>query len=130
MLSLLLLSAAVLTSAAPAEACSCVAPGPACEAYWQASAVFVGRVTSISPAQAPQGRAQFLRSRRVALEVAEPFARVAGRTIEVLTGSGGGDCGFPFKEGTAYLVYASPGESGALLVSACSRTRALPDATG
>ena len=129
-LSVFLVSAAALWSAATAEACSCVAPGAACEAYWQAAAVFVGRVTSISPAQAPSGRAQFLRSRRVTLEVVEAFSGVPTKTIEVLTGSGGGDCGFPFKEGAAYVVYGSRAESGGpLLVSACSRTRALPEAS-
>jgi len=130
MVSMLLVSVAALASAGPAEACSCVTSGAACEAYWQSGAVFVGRVTSVASAPAQKGRAQFLRSRRVTLEVIEAFSGVAGRTIEVSTGSGGGDCGFPFKEGMTYVVYGSPGESdGSLLVSACSRTRALSDAS-
>jgi hypothetical protein len=46
----------------------------------------------------------------VTLEVVEAFSGVPGKTIEVLTGSGGGDCGFPFKEGAAYVVYGSRAE--------------------
>ncbi|MEO7270882.1 MAG: carboxypeptidase regulatory-like domain-containing protein [Vicinamibacterales bacterium] len=128
--ALLLVAAAALASASPAEACSCVESAPACEAYWKSSAVFVGRVTAVSPAQTPGGRQAFLRSRRVTLEVLEAFAGVTGRTVDVLTGSGGGDCGFPFKQGASYIVYGSPGETGrTVLVSACSRTSVLPAAS-
>jgi len=125
----LMAAGSALALAAPVEACSCLESGAACEAYWKASAVFVGRVTSVSSAQTPGGRQALLRSRRITMEIVEAFTGVTGSTVDVLTGSGGGDCGFPFKEGTAYIVYGSPGEAGGtVLVSACSRTSALPAA--
>ena len=116
--------------ATPAEACTCLENGPACEAYWKASTVFVGRVTAVSPPPSGRPGATFLRSRRVRLEVSEPFSGVSGSTIEVTTGSGGGDCGFPFKEGLDYVVYATrPDPDAPLVVSVCSRTRVLAEAS-
>jgi hypothetical protein len=51
----------------------------------------------------------------------------------VTTGSGGSDCGYDFKEGVSYLVYAyngAPplGEVGKLYTEICMRTRPLADA--
>jgi hypothetical protein len=110
---------------APAEACSCVESGPACEDYWRVSAVFAGRVLSISrDAGKPGSRAPA--TRRVRLEVTEAFTGVGKGTVEVTTGSGGGDCGFPFREGAEYLVYATGADgAGGLTVGICSRTREL-----
>jgi hypothetical protein len=121
-----LIACLLITAAAvrPAEACSCVASGPACEDYWRVSAVFVGRVVSISrdagklPARAP--------ARRVRFDVSEAFSGVSKGTVEVTTGAGGGDCGFPFKEGVEYLVYANgAAETGGLTAGICWRTREL-----
>jgi hypothetical protein len=55
------------------------------------------------------------------------------KTAEVLTGGGGGDCGYDFKEGVNYLVYAingtqSMGEAGKLFATICTRTRPLAEA--
>lgn len=112
-------------AAGPAEACSCVETGPACEDYWRVSAVFAGRVLSISrDAGKPRSRAPG--TRRVRLEVTEAFTGVRKETVEVTTGSGGGDCGFPFREGAEYLVYATAADgAGGLTVGICSRTREL-----
>ena len=122
--------AALWAVATPSEACTCLENGPACEAYWKASTVFIGRVTAVSPPQTRKPGAAFLRSRRVTLEVSEAFSGVAGSTVEVTTGSGGGDCGFPFKEGLDYVVYATrPDPDAPLVVSVCSRTRVLAEAS-
>jgi protocatechuate 3,4-dioxygenase beta subunit len=46
--------------------------------------------------------------------------------VEVTTGSGGGDCGYAFREGAEYVVYArSEGSGSPLTVSICSRTSEL-----
>jgi hypothetical protein len=45
-----------------------------------------------------------------------------GETI-VYTGSGGGDCGYPFVVGTSYLVYAGVGSDGRLSTGICSGTQ-------
>src|SRR4030095_9788685 len=47
----------------------------------------------------------------------------AGQEIEIETGAGGGDCGYPFQVGTSYLVYAGHGEGQLLSTSICSTTR-------
>lgn len=125
---LFLLFVLSLWFAPPASACTCVPPSNVCGAaadYWGTAAVFLGRVESIE--QAPSKRVpRFLASRRVRLRVVEPFrgAPAAGSEIVVLTGSGGGDCGYPFKEGQEYLVYGRRSEeSGELTTGICSRTR-------
>jgi hypothetical protein len=62
-------------------------------------------------------------SRRVTFAVAERFKGVDGRLIDVLTGSGGGDCGFNFRVGSSYLVFAYRHPvTGRLGTGICSRT--------
>jgi hypothetical protein len=48
--------------------------------------------------------------------------------IEILTGFGGGDCGFPFQTGSEYVVYAYKNSDGRLETGICSRTRPLAEA--
>ena len=117
----------------PAEACSCVLPNAQCGAagdFWKTTAVFVGRVQSIET-RAPKSGPRFLGQRRVQIQIVEAFRGTAGQSqVTVLTGSGGGDCGYPFKVGEEYLVYASRHvESGDLTTGICSRTRKIEDAT-
>jgi hypothetical protein len=45
--------------------------------------------------------------------------------VVVFTGSGGGDCGFPFRRGESYLVYASANTDGWLGTGICGRTAEL-----
>jgi hypothetical protein len=107
-----------------AEACSCVESGAACEDYWKASAVFLGRVETIARQSAKSSASQILADRRVTFTVLEAFSGVQNGTVEVTTGSGGGDCGFAFREGGEYVVYARRSTpTGPLSVSLCSRTR-------
>jgi hypothetical protein len=50
--------------------------------------------------------------------------------IEVRTGMGGGDCGYSFKIGERYLVYANVvSPTGRLYTSICSRTKAVAGAS-
>jgi 5-hydroxyisourate hydrolase-like protein (transthyretin family) len=127
--SIVLVTFGTLIAARVAEGCTCVESGAACEDYWKASAVFLGRVESIArqPVKPP---ARMPGSRRVTLAVLEPFSGVQKGTVEITTGSGGGDCGFAFREGGQYVVYAQRSEPGApLTVSICSRTREVAEAT-
>jgi hypothetical protein len=48
--------------------------------------------------------------------------------IEILTGLGGGDCGYPFQTGAEYVVYAYKNPDGRLETGICSRTRPLAEA--
>jgi hypothetical protein len=56
--------------------------------------------------------------------VSEPFVGIEGQSnqIEVRTGMGGGDCGYPFVVGQKYVVYAGKTKDGILATGICSRT--------
>lgn len=112
-----------------AQACRCVTPGPPCDSYGTASAVFVGTATSVRRAEpAPEGSVQPLNYSRVfKFSVDQAYLGVAGTEIEVVTGSGGGDCGYDFNIGERYLVYAYLYQN-TLSASICSRTRPFTQA--
>jgi hypothetical protein len=117
-----------------ARACSCVssyAGTQPCQAYWGAGAVFTGLVTNIStiPLDLGDGRSGY-QQRLVRFELDESFLGVKGRTAEVFTGMGGGDCGYDFQEGARYFVYAyrNPKDN-TLHAGICGRTRPLGEAS-
>jgi hypothetical protein len=104
--------------------CSCAGPRDVPSTVASAQAVFTGRVVSVRnrTVQTPNGP----RPRRaVTLRVDRAWKGVESRTVVVLTGQGGGDCGFPFRRGDSYLVYAygAPGE--VLAAGMCGRTAEL-----
>jgi 5-hydroxyisourate hydrolase-like protein (transthyretin family) len=107
-----------------AQACSCFAPGPPCEAYGSASAVFAGTVVSVRLAEEPKpGPVQPINYLRVfKFSVDQAYLGVAGTEVEAVTGSGGGDCGYNFTVGERYLVYANLYQN-RLGTSICSRTK-------
>ena len=109
-----------LCLAPTAGACSCAPIGPACQAVWSdhIAAVFVGTVTSSWPATPFSTGFSRL---EVRLSVKEAFVGVEGSVVTVFTESSESACGFSFRRGETYLVYASRFE-GQLTVSLCSRT--------
>lgn len=133
---LLIVAATVLASlgAEDALACSCASSGPPCQGTFTADAVFVGTVQSITPipADGPPLRPdehRFPKELHIAFEAVTPFRGVKGHAVTVSTASSGPACGYQFKEGERYLVYAHH-RSGApeFVVSLCSRTRLLAEA--
>lgn len=114
-------------SAGDAFACSCAERLP-CQAYGEASAVFVGTVRDSRIITITQSN--YERTKRVVrLSVDSAFRGVKGSDVEVTTGmGGGGDCGFEFVTNEQYLVYAYEYE-GKLSTSICSRTRPVSRAT-
>ncbi|HWS53574.1 MAG TPA: hypothetical protein VN228_05585 [Pyrinomonadaceae bacterium] len=127
--TLLLLSlAACLLCADRALACSCLAPGPPCNAYGSAAAVFVGTVTGVR--EKPRTEQDMDWAPRVfTFAVEQAFLGVEGARAEVSTGLGGGDCGYDFRRGQSYLVYAGRDEKGGRLVTGiCTRTRPASEA--
>jgi hypothetical protein len=116
----------VLAVARDADACSCIASGPPCESFFQVHAVFAGTVRSVTPTpRVPQ----VLENVRVEFEDAIPFRGVEGTTQTVFTASDGAACGYAFKPGERYVVYAyrsKPGEP--LRTGICSRTRPIAEA--
>jgi hypothetical protein len=129
-----MLFALVLLLLAPrmASACDCGARSVRpCAAYWDAKAVFKGRVTQVSESGIREGGSErdapfFYKLVRFKLE--ESFRGVRGATVEVLTGRGGSDCGYDFVPGRRYIVYAREGSKGKLTTTTCSATRPLEEA--
>lgn len=121
----LLLIAATVVLAPLGQACSCAWPGRPCRAFADTTGIFSGRVTNISDVKIEGEYEQ----RLVRLQILEAFKGVSGATVEVVTGQGGGDCGFGFRVGEEYLVYAhaSP-KNKRLYTGICTRTRKLSDA--
>lgn len=135
----------------PVWACSCAAnPNPPCQAAWDMSAVFTGTVTDITepqphrPVSLPFSGERVtarrtagdppppdvFRKREIRLSVDEVLTGIsAGETeVSILTGMGGGDCGYRFERGAAYVIYAYRNAQGQLETGICSRTRPIADA--
>ncbi len=66
----------------------------------------------------------------VRIEIGEKFSGLDPdqHEIEIATGFGGGDCGYPFQVGMDYIVYAYKNAQGRLETGICSRTRPLAQA--
>jgi hypothetical protein len=108
--------------------------------------VFTGTVRNIiEPVQSPpspssgipQGRQVANNSahpppqkRIIRFELEEAFIGVPYglAEVQIVTGLGGGDCGYDFQRGVDYIVYAFKNAEGQLETGICSRTRLLRDA--
>jgi len=64
---------------------------------------------------------------QVSFEVLRNYSETEQKHLQVRTGLGGGDCGFPFEVGEKYLVDADKDESGDLSTGICSQTGLLED---
>lgn len=121
---------ALLASARTAEACSCIGTGGPCESFGSATAVFVGTV--VEGAGRPKPNAQGIIEWAPVVyrfSVVQPFLGVETAEFEVSTGRGGGDCGYAFRKGATYLVYAYGGGDGKPpSTGICTRTRPAADA--
>src|SRR5713101_1070561 len=129
-------------------ACSCMGPpSTPCNAAGISSAAFTGRVLSITdsaPVVPPKdaGTASSRRAKSDSITLLPWPLRVVrmqvgmvlsglepGQTeIEIVTGLGGGDCGYAFQTGEDYVVYAYKNADGRLQTGICSRTRPLRQA--
>ena len=113
-----------------AKACSCAFGGAApCQQYWRTDVVFTGLVTGSTKVEMEEGTYKSQR-RLVRFEVVEPSRGIQAAQAEVITGWGGGDCGYQFEVGETYLVYAQRDEKNDRLhTSICTRTRPLSEAS-
>ncbi len=119
----------LLFSARTINACSCLDPGPPCQAFGAASAVFTGRVTEITSISGNSKPGRSYQQKLVHFAVSQAHLGISGTSAETVTGSGGGDCGYPFKVGESYLVYANLNpQDNKLYAGICSRTRPLSEA--
>jgi Carboxypeptidase regulatory-like domain len=112
-------------------ACSCIANGPPCQAYWQADAVFVGLVKAkeikeeVSKTPSGEEVRRLDAEVRVTFTITDAFRGVTGKEVDIITNNSGAACGYNFERDRAYIVYAHeyPKGSGKLYASSCSRTQ-------
>jgi len=109
----------------PAMACECGETPSPVESFQKTPVVFVGLVNSVDEGFADMQRGGDTVKVRVGLtahfSVEEALKGVSGTNVDVVTGGGGGDCGYDFKVGERYLVYAYRSEA-ETLNSSVSRT--------
>jgi hypothetical protein len=101
--------------------------GPPCQATWNVDVVFSGVVRSIENIEEP-GPNFTLPTNVVRFEVEGAFRGATAGPIEVLTPSSGAACGYGFKVGKRYVVYARKNAFSRLTTSICSRTRPIEEA--
>ncbi len=151
-ISSLILAAFVLCCLADvAHGCSCYGGSVRCALSRGEEAVFVGIVTSVTidDVETLIGEKKYSHKYRVAqFSIEESLNGIDQKSVEVVTGMGGGDCGYDFKTGERYLVYGNPNKvqttagerpitvlsngpavTALLTTTICSRTRPLAEAT-
>jgi hypothetical protein len=122
----------VLICAESAQACSCISGGPPCQAYGNTAAVFIGTPTAVDKTTVKRGdgaRQYDYPQRLFTFSVEETFRGVDAAKVQVVTGMGGGDCGYNFQIGEHYLIYAGRDpNSNVYGTSICTRTRLVSEA--
>ena len=110
-----------------ASACSCSIPGSPKEgvefALSDSEAVFSGEVVDFEKG----ADSIFGPTERVSFRVSEVWKGAQRETLEVSTPTQGSACGYAFKEGQEYLVYAYTGKHG-LETDSCSLNKPLSKA--
>jgi hypothetical protein len=120
-----------------ASACSCLQPPTPDDAFDSDDAVFLATTKEVKrPPTRPDWYYELLfeiderfgthyawqsNDVTVILQVDTAWKGVSTDRVSIRTGSGGGDCGYPFLEKQQYVVYASR-YKGQLATSICSRT--------
>jgi Tissue inhibitor of metalloproteinase len=126
--------ASFLLLRATAVACTCLPIGPACQAFWTTDAVFDATVEAVEPVKPVDSTApkspQAWGENIVKLSVRQSWKGVGAGPVEVVTADNSAACGYQFKPGRRYLVFASKRpDDGRWSVSLCSGTREF-DGTG
>jgi hypothetical protein len=126
---LLAFIAVLIFNAPDTRACSCAFGGSApCQEYWRVDAVFAGTVVSSGHVNVDHGSYKS-DMRLLHMTIEQPIRGIKTTEVDVLTGWGGGDCGYGFEVGKRYLVYAYHEEkSNRFSTSICTRTRPLAEA--
>ena len=106
-----------------AARCDCMGPGTAQAARTHSDAVFVGVAASVRDTLVLEDPGRRQAYTAVTFRVRSGWKGVRTRNVTVLTSLN--TCGYPFRQGESYLVYArrAPvGEIRPLLTSICTRT--------
>jgi hypothetical protein len=114
--------AALLAEARPADACSCYAPPPPCENYWEHDAVFAGKAVATRVVPAKNGG-----TAETTFDVSEDFTGNVGARVVVSVGTST-SCSYEFEKGTEYFVYATR-DGTVFFTGACTGTKPLSEAT-
>ncbi len=101
----------------PAHACLCAPSGSPAEALERADTVFAGKVTSIKFKGTSPYRLSTADPVEVEFRVSRVWKGPLRETTAVETENSGISCGYQFKKGQTYIVYATDGYTGM-----CSRT--------
>jgi len=112
------------------SACDCPYGGAPCKAFATTPVIFSGRVTKISQIAIKLDSGDVYQERIVTFDVRHRYRGPENDAVtQVVTGFGGGDCGYDFRTGRDYLVYAFPDPpTGKLYTGICQRTRPLSEA--
>lgn len=111
------------------HACSCLRAPDAKAALDAADQVVVGRVAEVTRADSGAPRSPgAIPELRVKLDIERSYKGTNAASLEVFTASNSAACGYPFKRGERYLVYAYTREDGKVAVSLCSRTESADQA--
>ena len=103
---------------APAGACTCAGPRAPCAEYWRVSAVFAGTVRDIRPVVARPGVSA------VHFDVDQRGRGVESDTVVIESAPQNGfNCGYTFRVGERYVVYAHAAPGGQLTTNMCSGTK-------
>ncbi|MDH3199388.1 MAG: hypothetical protein OEM15_00685 [Myxococcales bacterium] len=121
-LTLLVFGVATLLPIGEAQACSCMEQTVE-DGVAQAKAIFEGTVTKTAPNSATR-----FRGLEVTLAVKRAWKGIDSEEVAVLTASNGAVCGYPFAEGSTYLVYAYREKAEPFRVSLCSLTKPIDQA--
>jgi len=88
--------------------------------------VFVGKVVAIDTQSPQPGPERGYLQRRIRLEVLERFQGALEGNVTLLTGLGGGDCGYPFQVDGIYVVYAHEDRANSPILGTGICTRTAP----
>ncbi|HEY6559735.1 MAG TPA: hypothetical protein VI072_20775 [Polyangiaceae bacterium] len=114
-LSTALAAFAVASFPSRSDACSCIDPGSVAAGFDASGSVLEGKVLSLQH----QPAAHRISAR---LEVLQRWKGASGKTVEVVTTDQGSMCGFEFRRGERYLIFAQATTS-PLSVSICSLSK-------
>src|SRR5215813_2853356 len=107
-ISSLILTAFILCCfAETAHACTCAGGSSPCAFLRGEWVVFAGVVTSVTTDDVDvlsEDKKYSHRYRVAQFTIEEPLKGIDQKTVDVVTGMGGGDCGYDFKTGERYLV--------------------------
>jgi len=94
---LILLSLLCFNFVEASQACTCMPSSPPIESIAETDAVFTGKAVS---------RKRIKHGYTFEFKVKEVWKGISQSYVLVSTGRGGGDCGYRFKIGKSYIVYA------------------------